>query len=323
MTLWLVRPPDLATPRAYDLPPSRHERLARMSRHTTHQSRRLAYATLAAAFGTLAAGAAPATAATSAARATAATSHAREVRGYTIELKGSKAFPESVAADSHYVYTASIGDGTVYRGRIGAKVLLPFLPGGRDGRTQATGIKISGDRLLVGGAFSGRFFIYTTAGKLVSSYVVPHTGEPTLVNDEVTTANGDVYITDSFRPVIYRIPAAQVHAHSTGVHRVLQVAYRLPDYVAGKSNGNGIVVTPDGKSLVIGYYNSGSLYRLSLATGKVHKVAAPPLASADALVLTGTTLYAARAATSDITTLRLSRDGTRATVVSERTYRGG
>jgi hypothetical protein len=41
----------------------------------------------------------------------------------------------SVAADSHYVYTGSIDDGTIYRGRPGAKTLEPFLPGGQDGRT--------------------------------------------------------------------------------------------------------------------------------------------------------------------------------------------
>ncbi len=96
----------------------------------------------------------------------------------------------SVAADHHYVYTASIADGTVYRGRLGAKTLEPFLPGGQEGRTQAAGIKTTGNRLLVAGAFTGRFFVYTNTGKLVSSYTVPHASTPTLVNDETVAPTG-------------------------------------------------------------------------------------------------------------------------------------
>ncbi|MEU4896295.1 hypothetical protein AB0B12_08630 [Streptomyces sp. NPDC044780] len=248
--------------------------------------------------------------------------HDREDIGHTITVGGSQAFPESVAADRHYVYTAGIADGTVYRGRPGAKTLDPFLPGGQDGRTQATGVKTTGDRLLVAGAFTGRFFVYTTTGGLVSSYTVPDTGEPTLLNDAAVTPDGDVYITDSLRAVVYRIPAAEVNAPATGAQRTLEVAYHLPDYVAGQSNGNGIVTSPDGKSLIIGYWYSGALYRLTLATGEITKIAAPALTSADGIARRGNTLYVARSVDNDIDTLRLSGDNTRATVISERTYPG-
>jgi hypothetical protein len=46
---------------------------------------------------------------------------------------------------------------------------------------------LSGDRLLLVGAFTGRFFVYTKSGELVASYTVPNTGEQTLVNDEAVT----------------------------------------------------------------------------------------------------------------------------------------
>ncbi|MBA8923797.1 sugar lactone lactonase YvrE [Kutzneria viridogrisea] len=254
--------------------------------------------------------------------ATAAPAHGHECGGYPITINGRNAFPESVAADNHYVYTASIADGTVYRGRVGARTLDPFLPGGQDGRTQATGVKITGDRLLVAGAFTGRFFVYADNGKLVASYTVPDTGEPTLVNDGAVTPDGDVYITDSFRAVVYRIPAAAVHAPATGAQRTLEVAYHLPDYVAGKSNGNGIVAAPNGKSLIIGYWYSGALYRLTLATGEVRKITAPPLTSADGIARRGNTLYVARSVNNEIATVRLSEDDTQASIVSERTYPG-
>lgn len=248
---------------------------------------------------------------------------ARAPRGaYAITIDGGNAFPESVAADRTYIYTGSIDDGTVYRGRVGAKTLEPFLAAGQDGRTEVTGIKISGDRLLVAGAFTGRFFIYTDTGKLVSSYTVPETGEASLVNDEAVAPDGDVYITDSLRPVVYRIPAAEVDGPATGVHRTLQVAYHLPDYVAGQSNGNGIVTTADGKSLIIGYWYTGALYRLALDSGRVTRIDAPALPSADGIVRQGDTLYIDRSVNNEVDTVRLSGDATRASLTSERTYPG-
>jgi sugar lactone lactonase YvrE len=283
------------------------------ARTTAHATWRRALLTLTAASAALAALTLP---------AAAATARGPQDSDYTITINGDNAFPESVAADNRYVYTGSIDDGTIYRGRVGAKTLDRFLPGGQDGRTQATGIKIAGNRLLVAGAFTGRFFIYTETGNLVSSYTVPDTGEPTLVNDEAVTPSGDVYVTDSFRAVVYRIPAAEVSAPAAGARRTLQVAYHLPDYVAGQSNGNGIVTSPDGKSLIIGYWYSGALYRLTLATGAVRKLDAPLLTSADGIARQGNTLYIDRSVNNEIATVHLSADGTRATVVSERTYPG-
>lgn len=242
--------------------------------------------------------------------------------GYTLSIDGANAYPESISTDGRFIYTGSIDDGAVYRGRVGSRTLEPFLPAGQDGRTQVTGVKTDGHRLLLAGAFTGKFFVYTKAGKLVASYSVPDTGEKTLVNDEVVAPNGDVYITDSFRAVVYRIPAAEVSAPPTGTHRTLQVAYHLPDYVAGQSNGNGITTSPDGKSLIIGYWYSGALYKLTLATGDLRKIDAPPLTSADAIARRGNTLYIDRSATNEVATVRLSDDATRATVVSERAYPG-
>ncbi len=241
---------------------------------------------------------------------------------YTIVINGRQVFPESIAADDRYVYTTSMADGTIYRGRPGARTLDPFLPGGQDGRTSATGIKITGDRLLVAGSLTGRFFVYADTGELVSVYTLADPGGPTLVNDAAVTPNGDVYITDSFRPVVYRIPAVEVNAPATGAHRTLAVAYHLPDYVAGQSNGNGIVASPDGKFLIVGYWYSGALYRLTLATGEIRKIDAPLLHSADGMVLRGNTLYMARPENNAIATLQLSSDYAQANVVSERTYPG-
>ena len=122
--------------------------------------------------------------------------------------------------------------------------------------------------------------------------------------------------------MVYRIPATEVNAPAAGAHRTLQVAYNLPDYVAGTSNGNGITTTPDGRSLIIGYWHSGALYKLTLATGEIRKIDAPALTSADGIARRGDTLYIARSVDNEVATVRLFEDETRATVVSERTYPG-
>ncbi|MFE2374832.1 SMP-30/gluconolactonase/LRE family protein [Streptomyces sp. NPDC059398] len=283
------------------------------SRTTAHSPGRRTLLALAAASAALAALAVP---------AAAAPAHPGTGRVHSITLDGHRAFPESVAADHRNIYTGSIADGTVYRGRVGTRTLHPFLPGGQDGRTSVTGIKTDGHRLLVAGAFTGRFFVYTTTGRPVATYTVPDPGSRTLVNDAAIAPDGDVYITDSYRAVVYRIPAAEVNAPATGAHRTLHAAYRLPDYTAGQSNANGITTSPDGTSLIIGYWYSGALYRLTLATGDLRKIAAPPLTSADGITRRGNTLYVARSVNNTVTTLRLSGDATRATTVATRTYPG-
>ena len=241
-------------------------------------------------------------------------------------FRGKQVFPEGLTADEHYVYSTSFADGTVYRGKVGGDELKPFLPAGKDGRTSAAGIRKAGHRLLVAGGMTGRFFVYTDTGKLVSSYTVARPHQPTLVNDAAVAKNGDVYITDSYRPVVYRIPAAQVNAappaHAPGA-RPLKVAYRLPDYVDGVSNGNGIAATPDGRLLILGYYQSGVLCRLSLKTGDIRKIATDSaLTEADGMLLRGHTLYLIRSEHNLVVTAHLSLNHQRLNVLSSRTYRG-
>ncbi|MGI8646916.1 MAG: superoxide dismutase [Acidimicrobiales bacterium] len=243
--------------------------------------------------------------------------------GYT--FIGKQVYPESLATDRHYVYATSLADGTVYRGKLSGSTLSPFLPGGANGRTTATGIKSTGTRLLVAGAATGRLYVYDArSGARVATYTVPNAGQPTYLNDEIVTANGDVYVTDSLRPVIYRIPAAEVNAPATGAERTLRTAITLPteSYTAGY-NANGIVASPDGQTLLVVYYTSGALYRVDVQTGTTTQVKLDrPLLNGDGLLLLGHTLYAARNFDNLIVTLRISSDLTTATTLAERTYSG-
>lgn len=243
----------------------------------------------------------------------------------TYVIDGERVFPEGVAADGRYVYATSKADGTVYRGAAGGTTLEPFLAGGQDGRTTATGIKSTGRRLLVAGAETGRFFVHDARdGALVAAYRVPDPERPTFLNDEVVAPNGDVYVTDSVRPVVYRIPAAEVRGPAVDAVRTLQPAITFPagTYAEG-FNANGIVATPDGRALLVVFSNTGALYRVDLATGTAEPVQLDrPLVNGDGLLLRGQTLYAARNFDNLIATVRLSDDWSSGTTVAERSYPG-
>jgi hypothetical protein len=51
--------------------------------------------------------------------------------------------------------------------------------------------------------------------------------------------------------------------------------------------------------------HGGAPHRLTLATGEVRKIDAPPLPSADGIVMRGNTLHVARCVNNEITTVRL------------------
>ena len=120
-------------------------------------------------------------------------------------------FPEGIAAEGKTFYVSSTADGTIYRGELDEPVATPFLPGGEDGRTEAVGMKIDDHTLFIAGGSTGRVFAYDVRTReLTGSWLVdpaPSTTNPTFLNDLIGTRTGDVYVTDSRRPVLYRIDA--------------------------------------------------------------------------------------------------------------------
>jgi hypothetical protein len=105
--------------------------------------------------------------------------------------------------------------------------------------------------------------------------------------------NGDVYITDSLQPNLYRITAAELASSETD--QPLQTYMDLSPYMQYQRgvNANGILVTPDQQHLVVAHYNVQILYLIDLA----EKVAEPidlggELVSGDGLLLRDGILYA-------------------------------
>jgi sugar lactone lactonase YvrE len=166
--------------------------------------------------------------------------------------------PEGVAFDkrSKAFFVSITADGAIYRGTLRSDTVSPFIPGAA-GRA-AIGLEVRRGKLYVAGGPTGSITVYDIAtGATLATF---QTGTGGFLNDLVVTRNGDVYVTDSFRPTLWHVTAAQVRAGS-GTPQALDVS-AIP-YEAGEFNLNGIVAG-DSRRLVVVDTNSGKLFRIDL-----------------------------------------------------------
>ena len=149
--------------------------------------------------------------------------------------------------------------------------------------------------LFAAGCFNGNAFVYDAdTGALLMEYQLNTSGEFGVVND-LTITNDAVYFTDSFRPVLYRLPLSS----NGGIPADPGAATEIPLPPEFQNTdpfcctGNGIVSTPNGKTLIIGHSNLARLYRLDTATGDVNQIAVDgPLSGfLDGIAMQGSTLY--------------------------------
>jgi DNA-binding beta-propeller fold protein YncE len=195
--------------------------------------------------------------------------------------------PEGVAFDpsSGAFFVGATGDGTIYRGTLDNSTVTEFIPGAPG--KEAVGMKVALGKLYVAGGFSGAVWVYDIARKqTVASF---QTGVGGMLNDLVVTKTGDVFVTDSFRPILWRITAAQV-AVGSGTPEGIPVGPEI-QYVTDPFpfNLNGIVALKGGQQLIVGQSNTGRLFRIDLDNNapngrEIHEIAVEPLFS-DGLLL--------------------------------------
>lgn len=236
-------------------------------------------------------------------------------------LPGDRVFPEGVAAlpNRTVFYVSGTTDGTIFRGNLARPQARMFLRPGGNGRTAATGLKLDRrGRLYVAGAATAKMFVYLPSGRLVRAFDSSD-GRDAFVSDVAVTRSGDAYFTDSRRPVLFRVRAAQLRKprpRTTALKPWLDFTGTVLQYESG-FNVNGIVVTGDDQHLIVVQSNTGSLFRIEIATKRVAKIETPSaLTNGDGLLLRGRTLYVVRNATGVIEKLRLDRGLTRATVAA-------
>jgi sugar lactone lactonase YvrE len=172
--------------------------------------------------------------------------------------------------------------------------------GGSKGHT-ATGLKRAGNRLFVSGAGTGRAWVYDArTGRQLKAYRLAPSGQDTFVNDVVVTARG-AYFTDSRRNALYLVPRDLSSAR--------QIALTGISLSAG-NNLNGIVATPDGRTLIAVQTNVGRLWRIDPSTGRATAIdlGGASVANGDGLLLRGRTLYVVRNRNNRIAVVSLSAD---------------
>jgi len=184
--------------------------------------------------------------------------------------------------------------GAVYRGDLRSgegEILVPPAPGVR----QAVGLAYDrrSDLLYVAGGGLGVLDVYDAGnGAPVASLSHP---DLALANDLVITRDA-VYVTDSFRSVLYRIglgPAGRLSPDVLVEEIPLGGDYVFDPNVPFSINNNGIVATPDGRYIIVVNYGTGVLYRVDPASGFATVIEVDELLTeADGLVLEGRTLYA-------------------------------
>ena len=214
--------------------------------------------------------------------------------------------PEGIAVgEGMTFYAGSIPSGAVYRGdlRTGTGSILVQAAAGR----AATGLKFDRGRLFVSGATTGKGFVYdANTGGLIREYQLATGAGATFVNDVVVTKDA-AYFTDSNRAVIYKLPLA---SDGTPAPAAQSVPLTGDFHLDTGFNLNGIVASPDGKTLLSVQTSTGKLFRIDPSTGATHTVdlGGATLTNGDGLLLQGKTLYVVQNFSNRIAVVGLAPD---------------
>lgn len=218
-------------------------------------------------------------------------------------------WPEGITFGSGSTfYVSSLATGAIFRAdaRTGTGELLVAPEPG----VEKVGLRYDAARrrLFAAAGFTGKAFVYDArTGAVLAEYQL---GEPglSLVNDVALTRTG-AYFTDSFAPVLYRLPLGSDGALPAAAETIpLTGEYvHVADAVVG--NANGIAATADGRWLIIANTETGVLYRVDPATGVAGRIDIPgePI-SGDGILLAGRTLYVVEGHLDRIAVVRLSAD---------------
>jgi sugar lactone lactonase YvrE len=149
--------------------------------------------------------------------------------------------------------------------------------------------------LFVAGCDSGLGYVFDADnGHLIMEYQLGQPGV-SIIND-LTITKDAVYFTNSAQPFIYRLPLSK--NGDIPLDAGAATAIRLPDVFAIDPadfccGANGIVATPDGKTLVVGHSLLAQLYRVDPSTGDAEEiyVDGPLDGFLDGIAMQGHTLY--------------------------------
>ena len=224
--------------------------------------------------------------------------------------------PEGIATrgGGKVFFVGATGDGTIYRGTVGNPTVTEFIPGAAG--KSAVGMKVRGDKLYVAGGMTGKIYVYSLRTKaLLATF---DTGSGGFLNDLVVTGKG-VFVTDSFRPTLWRVTNAQVRAGS-GTPQAIPVAPEIA-YTPGAFNLNGIVAR--GHRLIVVQSNTGNLFSIEVKKGgtarEIHQIASDPVVGGDGMLLDRGRLIVVRGSPAALLFLKLKHHASSAKLVATQT----
>ena len=212
-------------------------------------------------------------------------------------VPGTGLYPEGLAFDarSRTLFTTAMLKGTVFRVALDGRAFEVFSEAGAHGLTSSTGLKVNEAtrQLVVCGGVTGLVHVFDVdTGRVIGRYsnglvnaapdtVVPNPAAPTFVND-VAFAHGDAFITDSYKPVLYRLTAAVLARGTVAELGQLEpwlpldgtpINYQEYGTSPGRFNLNGILATPNERFLLVVQTNTGKLFRIEAVTREIIELA--------------------------------------------------
>ena len=237
-------------------------------------------------------------------------------------LPGDAVFPEGVTVDesTNTFYVGSTTDGTLFTGNVDTGEVSVFAEGAQP---TAIGVALNAGRLVVAGGDSGNVYIYDTeSGELLETLRTPET-DSTFLNDVAFTPSGDAFVTDSMRPVLFKISSTPgMSGGSTGgvgegagIEAWLEFSDTPLTYQEG-FNLNGIASTSDGQYLIVVQSNTGELFRINTETKEVTIIdlGGDTVMAGDGILLDGQTLFVTRNSAGLIVPVTLADDYSSGTV---------
>ena len=179
----------------------------------------------------------------------------------------------------HTAYSGS-PDGSIYKvnlrngkGEILVEAEDPFDP---DNDCYKLGMRVDPrtNYLFVAGCVGSNAYVFDADnGDLIMEYQL--TPDFAIVNDLAITKDA-VYFTDSFEPFLYRLPLSKnggLPADSSGVTKIPLSPFEIGDYYGdGCCAANGIVATPNGKTLIVGNSSNSTILRVDPETGHADEI---------------------------------------------------
>lgn len=212
---------------------------------------------------------------------------------------GDKPFPKRVPAlDGAPPEGFTIGKGTTaYNGSIDGSIYKMNLRSGQGeilvpaepdfdvfaGDCYKLGMRVDprSNYLFVAGCINGDAYVFDAdSGEEIMKYQLDGSGN-SVINDIAVTQDA-VYFTDFGQPYIYRLPLTKNGRIPEDASAATQIPlsgdFENGDNLLG-SYANGIVATPDGKTLIIGNSGSSKIFKVNPTTGHSDEIiVSPPLA---------------------------------------------